>query len=228
VRPPAPRPAAALLAASALLAAAPARAEPSDRALVAVGVALVPPTYLLGVTLHEGSHAVAGWLAGGEIIDVHLFPPRRDPRSKQFRFGWVYARGLRTRAARTAFFLAPKVTDAVLLGGFAGLVLTDAWPASRYGQLALTVLATGLWVDFSKDLLALSRHNDVVKVAELWGIRGWRQLPARIVYAGAVTGLGLLVARGFARTFDGPRDEPASPQRAAPPAFVVPVTSLAF
>jgi hypothetical protein len=33
---------------------------------------------------------------------------------------------------------------------------------------------------------------------------GWRQVPARLVYAGVIIGLGLVVARGYERTFDRP------------------------
>jgi len=182
--------------------AVPARAEPSDRTLVYTGLALTPPTYLIGVGLHEGSHALAAKLVGAEVLDVHLFPPGRDPRANKFRFGWTYVRGLQGKDERILFFLAPKLTDALLLGGFAALVFTDAWPENRYGQLALTVMATGLWVDFAKDVLLFSRHNDVVKAFDLWCLRGWRQLPARALYAGAIVGLGLVVARGYERTFD--------------------------
>jgi len=199
--------------------AAPARAEPSDRALVAWGVAMAPPTYLLGVTLHEGSHAIAGALVGAEITEVHLFPPGRDPVVGKFRFGWVHARGLRSRNERAFFYLAPKLTDALLLGGIAGLVLTDAWPDNRYGQLALTVLATGLWIDFSKDLVVFSRHNDVVRGFQQWCLTGWRQIPARIVYAGAVAGLGLVVVRGLQRTFEDAQ---------ATAAHIVPLASASF
>jgi hypothetical protein len=193
--------------------AGPARAEPSDRALVGWGLAMAPPTYLLGVTLHEGSHALAGVLVGAEIAEVHLFPPGRDPVVGKFRFGWVYARGLHTRRERAFFYLAPKLTDTLLLGGFAGLVFTDAWPDNRYGQLALTVLATGLWIDFAKDLVLFSKHNDVVKAFHQWCMTGYRQIPARLVYAGAIAGLGAIVARGFQRTFG---DEPAAAPRILP------------
>ncbi len=193
----------ALLAAvSAVLWTGPARAEPSDQRLVLTGLALAPPTYVLGVALHEGSHALAAVMVGARVEKLHLFPPGRDPGTKTFRFGWTYVRGLRTRRARIAFYLAPKVMDVALLGGFAALVLTDAWPRNRYGQLGLTVLATGLWIDFAKDVLLFSRTNDVVKVFDLWCMKGWRQVPARLVYAGMVVGLGALVARGYQRTFD--------------------------
>lgn len=206
----------------ALLASGTARAEPSDRELVYVGLALAAPTYLVGVGLHEGSHAIAAKLAGGEVTSMRIFPPGREPRTGKFRFGWVNARGLRTKTQKIAFYAAPKLTDAALLGGFAALVLTDAWPRNRYGQLALTVFATGLWVDFSKDLVLFSKHNDVVKVFDLWCMTGWKQLPARLVYAGAVAGFGYLVVRGYQRTFDDPA--PATTARA----LMLPIVSTAF
>jgi hypothetical protein len=169
---------------------------------VLTGLAMAPPTYLVGVTLHEGSHALAATLAGGTVETLHVFPPGRDPSTGTFRFGWTYVRGLRSRADRIAFYLAPKVTDAVLLGGFAALVFTGAWPANRYGQLGLTVFATGLWIDFSKDVVLFARTNDVAMAFALASWTGWGQLPARLVYAGAVVGLGLGVARGYRRTFE--------------------------
>lgn len=202
-----------------MLAAGAARAEPSDRTLVLTGLAMAPPTYLVGVSLHEGSHALAALMVGGTVDVLHLFPPGRDPSTGTFRFGWTYVRGLKSRGDKVAFFIAPKVTDVLLLGGFAGLVFSDAWPRNRYGQLALTVFATGLWVDFSKDVVLFAPTNDVVKVFDLWCMTGWRQVPARLVYAGVIVGLGLIVARGYERTFDHPADTAAR---------IVPVFGAAF
>jgi len=198
-----------------------ASAEPSDRTLVLTGLALAPPTYVLGVTLHEGSHALAAVLVGASVDQLHLFPPGRDPSTNTFRFGWTYVHGLRSRDDKVAFYIAPKVTDAVLLGGFAALAFTDAWPHNRYGQLALTVLATGLWVDFSKDVVLFAKTNDVVKVFDLWCMTGWRQLPARLLYASAVVGLGFVVARGYERTFDHAAST-------ATPAVMLPLLGTAF
>lgn len=198
-----------------------AHAEPSDRTLVYVGLGLAPPTYLLGVTLHEGSHAVAAKLVGADVDLVHLFPPGIDPRSHRFRFGWTYVHGLRSRNQRALFYVAPKITDALLLGGFAGLVLTDAWPTNRYGQLALTVLATGLWIDFAKDLVLFHSGNDIVRMFQQWCLTGWRQVSARLVYAGAAAGLGYLVVRGYQRTFEAPAPTTAR-------ALVVPLVTKLF
>ena len=187
---------------------APVHAEPSDKKLFYTGLALAPPTYLLGVTLHEGSHALMAELVGADVMTLHLFPPGRDPKG-YFRFGWTYVKNLRGRTNRVLFYVAPKLTDAVLLGGFAALVFTDAWPQNRYGELALTVLATGLWVDFSKDVLAFRKSNDVVRVFDLWCMTGWKQVPARLVYGGMIAGLGYIVAKGYRRTFDDPGDTSA-------------------
>jgi hypothetical protein len=187
------------------LVAGSAAAEPDDQDLVLAGLAMAPPTYLIGVTLHEGSHALAAELVGGEVTQMRLFPPGVDPKVGKFRFGWVYAQGLRTKGDKIFFYLAPKITDAMLLGGFAALVLTNTWPDNRYAQLALTVGATGLWVDFSKDVVLFSPHNDVVKVFRAWCMTGIKQLPARLVYAGLVVASGYVVARGYQKTF-GERD----------------------
>lgn len=179
-----------------------AAAEPDNQDLVLVGLAMAPPTYLIGVTLHEGSHAVAAELVGGDVTEVRLFPPGIDPKVKKFRFGWTYVRGLRTRGEKIFFYLAPKITDGLLLGGFAALVLTNTWPDNRYAQLALTVGATGLWVDFSKDVVLFSKHNDVVKAFDGWCMTGWKQLPARLLYGALVVASGYTVARGYQKTFN--------------------------
>lgn len=217
----------AIAAAAALLPGA-ALAEPSDRALVLTGLALAPPTYAVGVTLHEGSHALAALLVGATVDELHLFPPGRDPHTGAFRFGWTYVRGLRSRADRIAFYLAPKVTDAALLGGFAALAFTGAWPGNRYGQLALTVFATGLWIDFAKDVVLFAPTNDVVQAFDLWSITGWRQLPARLVYAGLVVGLGLVVARGYERTFDRPSPTMTMTMTMTAAPRIVPLVATAF
>jgi hypothetical protein len=201
--------------------------EPSNERLVLTGLALAPPTYLLGVTLHEGSHALAAKLVGGTVDQVRLFPPGVDPRAGTFRFGWVYVRGLRTRAQRQFFYLAPKITDAVLLSAYSALVLTDHLPSSRYGTLALTVVATGLWIDFAKDVVLFSRHNDVVKALHLWCMRGWKQVPARLVYAGISAGFAYVVARGYERTFGG-REIEMTTARDGAGALALPIFSARF
>ena len=193
-----------------------AAAQPDNTRIVGVGLAMAPVDYLAGVALHEGSHALAAKLVGADVDSLHVFPPGIDPNAKVFRFGWTYVHGLHTKADRITFLIAPKVTDTLLLGGFAALVFTSAWPSNKYGQLALTVAATGLWVDFAKDVLLFSPQNDVSKILDLWCIKGWRQIPARILYGAMDVGLGYIVLRGYERLFD--RNDPV----------IVPITRLAF
>lgn len=194
--------AACLIVALALATGGTARAEePTDRRLVLTGLALAPPTYLLGVTLHEGSHALAVKLVGGTVDQVRLFPPGIDRRANKFRFGWVYARGLTSKPKKIFFYLAPKITDALFLTTFTTLYFADALPANKYGLLALTVGATGFWVDFAKDVILFSRHNDVVKAFNLWCMKGWKQLPARLLYAALSAGFSYAIIRSYQRTF---------------------------
>lgn len=185
----------------ALLCCATAQAEPSDERLVLTGLAMAPPMYLLGVTFHEGSHAIAAKLVGGSVDEVRVFPPGIDPRANKFRFGWVYARGIRGRNNKVFFYLAPKITDAIFLTTYTALYLTDNLPANKYGQLALLVGATGFWVDFAKDVVLFSRHNDVVKAFNTWCMRGWKQVPARLIYAALDVGFGYIVYRGYQKLF---------------------------
>lgn len=212
----------AVAATAVALARAPsvAHGEPSDRALVLTGLALAPPTYVAGVSLHESSHALAAKLVGASVDELHVFPPGVDPHAHVFRFGWTYVHGLRTRGDQVFFYIAPKLTDMILLGGFAALAFTDAWPGNRYARLALTVAATGLWIDFAKDVVLFSPHNDIVKVLDLWCLHGWREIPARAVYAGVALGLGALLVRGYTSTFEA-RGHVAS-------ALVVPIVTTAF
>lgn len=199
----------------------PAAGEPSDRTLFITGLALAPPMYLIGVALHEGSHALAAKSVGAKIDSFHVFPPGRDPRGN-WRFGWTYVRGLRTKSERQWFYIAPKVVEAALLAGFAGLVFTDGWPNNRYGQVALTVVGTGLWIDYSKDVFAFRPSNDVPKILDQWCLRGWKQIPARVVYAATIIGLGLGVVRSYQRTFERTLGDPP------PAARILPVVSATF
>lgn len=217
--------AALVLAGAAALAVAPrpAAAEPSTGALVGVGIALALPTYAVGVSLHEGSHALAAKLVGAEVLSVSVLPGRDSTGA--FHFGLTRVRGLSSKAEKHFFYLAPKLTDTLLLAGFSGLVFTDAWPGNRYGQIALTVFATGLWVDFTKDVLSFSPANDIVKVMKLAGLESeWHRLPVRLGYATISVALAFSVARGYQRTF-GDDDEA---EMAAPTQLILPVLSTRF
>lgn len=203
-----------------------ARAEPDDSDLVWWGLAMAPPTYAIGVVTHEGTHAIAAKLVGAEVTSI-TFLPGRDPATGAFHFGLTKVRGLYGTGNKVFFYGAPKLVDTALLGGFGALVLSDAWPENRYGQLALTVLATGFWVDFAKDVLAFRKSNDVVKIFDLWCVHGfWRQLGVRAVYTAAIVGLGYFVYRGYDKTFTDPA--PSARGRPDAPPTVLPLVTGAF
>jgi hypothetical protein len=191
----------ALIAAGAVAAAAPAAAEPSHAELVAAGIAMAPPAYFLGVVLHEGSHALAAKALGGEVLSMRLYPGR-NPVNGALQFGWVRVRGLRHPAARATMLAAPKLTNLVLLGGYVGLWATDHLPNNPWGHLALQVLATGVWVDFAKDVLVFHSQNDLVKLYALAGLDDeWRRLPLRLLHAAAAAGLAWIVFDGYEQLF---------------------------
>ena len=176
-------------------------ADPDDEHLVLTGLALAPPTYVLGVAMHEGSHALAAKLVGADVTGFTLIPGH-DPRTGAFHFGRTDVDHLYGRGNQILFYVAPKITDAVMLGGFATLLAAD-WPSNRYAELTLTVLATGFWVDFSKDVFSSNPNNDIVKVFKLVGLdTECDRLPVRVLYLAADAVLGYLVWRGYEHTFD--------------------------
>ena len=176
-------------------------ADPDNEHLVLTGLALTPPTYVLGVAMHEGSHALAAKLVGANVTGFTLIPGD-DPRTGAFHFGRTDVDHLFGRGNQIFFYVAPKITDLVMLGGFATLLAAD-WPSNRYAELSLTVLATGFWVDFSKDVFSRNPNNDIVKVLNLVGLdTECDRLPVRILYLAADAALGYLVWRGYERTFD--------------------------
>jgi hypothetical protein len=192
-----------------------ARDRPSRGALVGGGLALALPTYALGVTVHEGSHALAARLMGAEVLDLRLLPGR-NPYHGAFQFGWVRVRGLTSDRQRILFLAAPRLPDALVLGGYGLLQATDRLPDHPWGHLVIQVLATGFWVDFSKDVLVFHPHNDVVRIYGYLGLdTEWKRLPARLVHAALAAGTGYLLWLGWKDLFTRGDDDPAQGARAA-------------
>lgn len=179
--------------------------RPGTGTLVLAGIGMAVPTYFLGVIAHEGSHALVGKLAGGEVVEFRILPGR-NPRTGAFHFGYTRIAGAMTRGEKTWFFLAPKLTDMLMLGGYAALLELDAVPDNRYGRLALAVLATGFWVDFSKDIFSRRPYNDMVRLYDLRGWDSeWRRLPWRALHLGVSLATAYVVYRGYEGVFE---DEP--------------------
>ncbi len=205
----------------ALVAARPVRARADERPpaghLVLAGAAMAVPTYALGVTIHEGTHALVAKAYGYPLVRVQLYP---GVHHGHFYFGYVEYRGRMPVGKRTFFLLAPKFVDMAMMGGYAALVATDSLPSNHYGQLALAVLATGFWVDFSKDLLAPWRPHDVNMALDRNGIHGfWGKLPYWLLHAGLAAAGSIAIVRGYQRLFGIAQ---------AQPAVVLPVVQLAW
>jgi hypothetical protein len=194
----------ALAAAAASRAAADER--PESEPLIWAGVGFAVPTYFIGVAVHEGSHALAAELAGAEVTELHLLP---GVRHGHFYFGYVRTRGLTAPGARAFFLVAPKLVDLALLGSYSAAVLSEHTPDNHYGRLALAVLATGFWVDFSKDIPAFWSHSDVVKLYDLAGATTeLRRLPLRLVHLGLSAAAGAVIWIGYRDVFE--REEAAA------------------
>ena len=191
-----------MLAILLVLAARPAAADqrPETENLVWAGLGFAVPTYFIGVAAHEGSHALAAKLAGGEVTELHVLPGVRHGR---FYFGYVRTRGLATPGARAFFLVAPKLVDLAVLGAYSAAVLSDHTPDNHYARLGVTVLATGFWVDFSKDIPAFWSHSDVVKLYDLAGATTeLRRLPLRLVHLGLSATAGAVLWIGYRDVFD--------------------------
>lgn len=198
-----------MIAAAAMARPAAADTAPSDTRLVVVGLTLAVPTWALGTVLHEGSHAVAAELVGGDLVSFRPWPAR-DRTTGAFQFGLTRVRGLKTDRQRLFFYMAPKLVDLALLGGYLAIMETRARPDGAYGQLVLNVLATGLWVDFAKDTLAFSPHNDLTKTMKILGLKGELQrFPVRLGLAATSAGLGYLILRNYDRMFAQNNGDPA-------------------
>jgi hypothetical protein len=188
----------------AVSAAAPeARAEaPDDGDLVLAGLAMAPAVYFMGVVSHEGSHALAGLINGARVTRFKILPGRFGPK-KRFYFGYTRVAGYMTTGERIFFWLAPRITDAIMLGGYSALVLTGTVPENRYGRLALAVVATGFWVDFSKDIVAFWPGNDLVKSYNAMGLdREIERLPLRVGHAALAVAGAYVLSRGYRGAFE--------------------------
>jgi hypothetical protein len=192
--------------------------DPDTEQLLIAGLGMAIPTYFLGVTLHEGSHALAAKSVGAEITRFTVVPGRREGH---FSFGYTRWRGDLSRGEKAFVYLAPRITDTVLLGLYGLMIGLDTLPDDEYGALALTVLATGTWIDFTKDVFATSGGNDLVKFHLLYDRASeWQRLPYRLLHVALSVGAAYCIVQGYTQIFDDPGQ--------ASPAFVVPIVAGAL
>jgi hypothetical protein len=187
-----------------LCTAAPRRAladdgDASTGALLFAGAGMAIPTYVLGVMWHEGTHALVASSLGADLLELRLYP---SMYRGHFYFGLTRWTGNLDCPEKAFVLLAPKLTDLILLGGYSLVVAAGGLPENDYGALALTVLATGAWVDFSKDLFSVNATNDVIKAQALYGRENeWQRLPVRLAQAALAAASGYVLYLGYAEVF---------------------------
>jgi hypothetical protein len=173
--------------------------EASTGALLLAGAGMAIPTYALGVMWHEGTHALVASSLGAELLELRLYP---SMYRGHFYFGLTRWTGNLSCPEKAFTLLAPKLTDLVLLGAYSVVVAADGLPGNDYGALALTVLATGAWVDFTKDLFSVNPTNDVIKAQALYGRQSeWERLPVRLAQAALAAASGYVLYLGYAEVF---------------------------
>jgi hypothetical protein len=179
-----------------------ARADANNDHLIEAGLGMAIPTYVLGVGWHEGTHALTVMAFGAEVTDMSLLPGVREGH---FYFGYTRWRGHLTRGETAFALVAPKFTDLILMGTYAALEGTGSLPSNDYGALAITVLATGAWVDFTKDLPTWNPGSDLMKAHALYGHTSeWQRLPWRVLQLGLSVGGGYFIVRGYQGIFAHP------------------------
>ncbi|MBI3556464.1 MAG: hypothetical protein HY074_09395 [Deltaproteobacteria bacterium] len=194
----------------------PERDDTGPLKIVALGSLMAIPTYVLGVTWHEGSHAVAAELMGGNVtefsilpehhpIDGHLTFGHTNYNSGKICGGGTDGNGVLQLTYYCPFStgkdvfitVAPKITDLTLMGFYTALNETNHLPSNLYARIAMSSIAVGAWVDFSKDLLATSNYDDVNRVYKLLGQNPHDKTnPYALTYLGLTAISGAGVGRG--------------------------------
>jgi hypothetical protein len=186
--------------------------QPGPLSLIAVGSLLALVDLPLGTAIHEGSHALSAKAFGADILEFDITPGFEQTSAGEKWF-WGYARWtpVLSENERIVTYLAPKLTNLVLLGGYAALLETDNLPKNKWAQLPLTVLATGQWIDFSKDIFATHKARDVTKIYNLLGAETeGERLKYRLIHGGLSVAAGIEVGRGIYKLF---RDDPRTGRR---------------
>ena len=198
-----------------------ARRGPSALALLGVGAAVSPLVYLMGVAWHEGSHAGMATVFGGKVTGINILPSIYEGH---LRFGQTNWQGNFNSTQTALVSIAPKFTDATILGSYALVLETGNMPANKWAQLGFTALAVGALVDFSKDMFATWDQADIPTFYRNAGITN--TAPFRLLHAGLAGAGAFEVGRGMYKLFTPDKNvlKPVpKPQSKRPSAFDIAV-----
>jgi len=177
--------------------------QPGPLPLLLIGGLLAAVDLPVGTAIHEGSHALVVLAAGETVTEFDITPGYVETvHGKKWLWGRVRYEGELSTNEKILFFTAPKIVDTVILGGYAALLESDSLPKNKWAQLPLAVLATGAWIDFSKDLFATAPHRDQVKLFNLLGAETeTERLPYRLLHGTLSVAAGIEVGRGIHKLF---------------------------
>jgi len=175
--------------------------------LFLTGVGLAPLELFLGITIHEGSHALWAKAMGATILE---FKPWPHVDRDGFYFGAMVNSTKKSWSAKNhiLIYAAPMVTDAVVLMTYGGLVLSDALPENKYAQMVMFVFAAGHLVDMTNHMVARNKHTDTAMIEKLLvKDKGWKKWQARLMMRGSqavmITAGTAFLIRGAMKIFEG-------------------------
>jgi hypothetical protein len=190
-----------------------ATSGPSSALLLGTGVALSPLVYELAVLWHEGSHVTSVLLVGGNVVGFNPFPTEYQGH---IRYGQTSWNGVAPGARTALVAISPKITDAMILGGYALTLETGSLPQNKWEQLALAALAVGALIDFGKDFAQSWAPGDIPMFYRNAGITN--TTPFRLLHLGLTGAAAVEVARGTKQLFT-PEPTPVTPPKSPPAAF---------
>lgn len=162
--------------------------------LMLFGVGLAPVEFFVSTAIHEGTHALAGVMVGGKVIEYKPYPHVGD--DGVFRFGATTVKGKFSGGEKTFMSVAPMAIDAVILGSYGALVLSDTVPKNKYVQTAMLVFAAGHWVDLANHLFSRNDLSDTAKIeGYLTKEKGWSNAQAKFLVRGSQ--VATLLASGY-------------------------------
>lgn len=130
------------------------------------GIAMAPFAFVLGTTIHEGSHALAVKAHGGEVTEFRVIPFYDEERSKLYfgRIKYNYGEKEITDSDKAWISSAPMFTDVALISVCSGLAFSGTLPKNKWAKTGLTVFCLLPTVDLINHIRATSEYADLVKI----------------------------------------------------------------
>ncbi|HLE01098.1 MAG TPA: hypothetical protein VJB59_12615 [Bdellovibrionota bacterium] len=174
--------------------------SPSALKLIGAAALIAPAEYFLTAALHEGSHVLAVKTFGGKVQNFEI-TPSKDGEGYVI-FSKTEYTGDFSKAQLAITDIAPKISDILIVGSYAALQESESIPQNKYAQVAAAMVATGAWVDFSKDIIFVGSQNDLTKFMSRLGAQdGSERFSYKLGYGALALAGGLEIGKGWHRVF---------------------------